>query len=797
MAIHDVIVVGAGPAGLSAAVHAQKNGLDVLLLEKGELANTIFEYQKGKHVMAEPGMVPLRSDVAFQAGTREFLLETWQRAAQESGLSIRRPEAVTEISPSPSDRLFTIKTDKSQYQAKHVILAIGIQGNPRNMNAPGEDLPHVSRRLADPTIYENEDIVMVGAGDAAIEGVLALCEKNRVSVVNRSEEFFRLKEALDREINQRIAAGQVTAYHKAAVERVEEGYAHIKMPDRTVKVKAGLVFLRIGSEPPKGFLKKIGVQFASDDPMAPPVLSEHCETTIPGLYMIGAVSGQHLIKQGMNQGYDVIEHILGHPIEPVVVPIIREKLHMLQGTLDERLAAIISAVPLVSQISKTSLMEVLLESKVHEVPSGQVIFREHDYSDSFYQIVRGSVAITFEAQMRGDAPITLNTGEFFGEVSLLSGRRRSGTVTADQSCVLIETPRKGMLRLMSQEPSVKRAIDESFIVRAMRTYLLPQAEASFLREVASKALMKTFKQGEVVFRQGDIGDAFYLVRTGSVKVSKHSGVSGDKDVVVSYVPSGRYFGEMALLNPDNPRRTATITATKQTDTIVLKKEDFETILTHYPAFAREMKDNVQKSLIHGQQVALREIVGGDTLNRMLDEGVFEGTDVLLIDENKCIRCDQCVKACADTHEGQTRLYRTEGIIFANLLVPTSCRHCENPMCLSDCLAGDAILRDPSGEVFIKDNCIGCGNCAKNCPYGNIHMMHKTMQKELGALDRLLGMLGLGPKPGVHDEGPTKAVKCDLCRSDEHGPACVRSCPTGAAFRVSPEEYFKKVGVGAL
>jgi Fe-S-cluster-containing hydrogenase component 2 len=154
-----------------------------------------------------------------------------------------------------------------------------------------------------------------------------------------------------------------------------------------------------------------------------------------------------------------------------------------------------------------------------------------------------------------------------------------------------------------------------------------------------------------------------------------------------------------------------------------------------------------------------------------------------------------VAACAGTHGGQTRLYRTEGIIFANLLVPTSCRHCENPMCLSDCLAGDAILRDPNGEVYIRDNCIGCGNCAKNCPYGNILMTHE--KKPGNAWDRMLALIGINRPHLELAEGPAKAVKCDLCRQDEKGPACVRICPTGAAMRVSPEEYFKKVGVGAF
>ena len=792
--MYDVIVVGAGPAGLSAACHAKKNGLAVLVLEKGEVGNTVFYYyQKRKHVMAEPAMIPLRSDVGFQAGSREEVLDRWNAAVAEHALEIRRPEEAKEIVKSGS--LFTVRTNKGEYEGKHVILAIGVQGNPRQLKVPGETLPHVYTRLEDPFIYENEDILMVGAGDAAIEGVLALCEKNRVSVVNRNTEFYRLKDALDREINQKVVAGKVTAYHSAGVERIEEGYAYLKLPDRSVKVKADLVFVRIGAELPRGFLQKVGIAFSSPEPTAPPVLSRHYETSIPGLYMIGAVAGYNLIKEGMNQGYDAVEHILGRDVEPVDEPLIRDKLRLLPGTTDERLAAIRATVPLLSEIGPQTLRELVLASTLREFRKDQVIYREHDYSDDFYLILSGRVRITFEAQLKDDKPIVLEKGDHFGEGGLISGRRRSGTVTAGTDCILLEVPRKAVLRLMSYEPTVKRGLDEAFIVRAFRSHILPNADSRFLHALAKKATTCAFKQGEVVFRQGDVGDAFYLVRSGSVKISKRS-LSGDREVVVAYVPVGRYFGEMALLDPAQPTRTATVTATKFTEAIKLMKEDFESILSSYPDFASRLRKDVQQALIWGQQVALRELAGGHVIDEMLKEGVFEGTDVLLIDENKCVRCDQCVNACAATHDGQTRLYRTEGLIFANLLVPTSCRHCENPLCLTDCLAGDAILRDPKGEVFIRDNCIGCGNCAKNCPYGNIMMKHEQKRVELGALDRLLIMVGMKSAP-PHEEGPTKAVKCDLCRRDDHGPACVRSCPTGAAMRVSPEEYFKRVGVGAL
>jgi len=168
--------------------------------------------------------------------------------------------------------------------------------------------------------------------------------------------------------------------------------------------------------------------------------------------------------------------------------------------------------------------------------------------------------------------------------------------------------------------------------------------------------------------------------------------------------------------------------------------------------------------------------------------------VLLIDETLCVGCDNCEKACADSHDGLSRLDREAGRTYAHLHVPTSCRHCEHPHCMADC-PPNAIKRGPDGEVVIDETCIGCGNCQRNCPYGVIRMDAKPPKKP-SLLSWML--FGAGPGPGeasyawrkanAEGEAAKLAIKCDMCSGIEGGPACVRACPTGAAIRVSPEKF---------
>jgi len=161
------------------------------------------------------------------------------------------------------------------------------------------------------------------------------------------------------------------------------------------------------------------------------------------------------------------------------------------------------------------------------------------------------------------------------------------------------------------------------------------------------------------------------------------------------------------------------------------------------------------------------------LREFLTQGLMEAESLLVLDLTKCTRCDACVKACADSHEGVTRLVR-EGLRFDKYLVATSCRQCRDPLCMIGCPVG-SIRRRNSLEIIIEDWCIGCGLCAKNCPYGNINLHSFASTPD-------------GPEGGKKAVVRQKATTCDLC-PDHEEPNCVYACPHDAAHRVDPRKFF--------
>jgi len=793
---HRIAIVGAGPGGLSAAAHAAVQGVDHVLLEASPAhAHTIQRYQKGKHVMAEPPVLPLRSELEFAAGTRESVLERWQSGIRASGINVRYGCEVVAIRPRNPTFLLEI-AGHDAITADAVVFAIGMQGNLRRLGVPGADLPCVQYQLDDPDEYSNEVIVVVGAGDAAIENAIALAEHNEVVIVNRSDEFTRVKDGNLKLISRAIDTKRLGCYYRSNVAAVEtaSGAARpyvlvLDTAEGEARIACDRVIARIGATPPRRFVESCGISFPGPDPTALPTLTSHYESSVGGLHVIGALGGYPLIKQAMNQGYEVIEYILGRDIRPADHPLLEEQFRALPFGLDvdATLQLMQERVPLFREINPLQFREFIIGSKMLRPAKGSPVFRRNDYTDTFFVILDGSVDL--EIGDEDSHRLTLGPGQFFGEMSLLSGRRRSATVIAGPGCVLVESPRREVLKLINSVDAVRLQIDRHFVIRAIRTAFAPGASDEDLAGVASGTRVNEFRTGQVIFAEGDAADTLHLIRSGSVAVSRNI---GGREIVTSYVAAGNYVGEMGLMG--RTRRIATVRANVATETISLDAGSFDSLLAKNPALRQKVQALVRERLAENARLAAQPQTG-DIVSFLMQQGLGEATDVLLIDESLCIGCDNCEKACAETHDGTSRLDREAGPTFARLHVPTSCRHCEDPHCMTDC-PPDAIRRAPNGEVFIRDNCIGCGNCEKNCPYGVIQMAAAAAPKP-GLLPWLL--FGAGPGPGENpaardrkDAGPKKAVKCDMCKDLAGGPACVRACPTGAAIRIGPEGFIDLV-----
>ena len=397
--------------------------------------------------------------------------------------------------------------------------------------------------------------------------------------------------------------------------------------------------------------------------------------------------------------------------------------------------------------------------------------REHDQRKE--ESTRPYIPIDASVDLPYHNPIAeLGPGELFGEMTCMSYYPRSATVRAKTDCIMLEMLRN-VLDVMQRNKTFREQLDRTYKKHALDSHLrsvpvLAPLSAEFIDHLREHVELLRFQPGQVICTQGEVADSFYLVRLGFVKVSQNR---PGGSIVLAYLARGSYFGEMALLT--GTPRISTCTALDHVEVVRIPADDFQLMLDRFP----EIRERLEaEAALHVEQNRQRVTqIAEIPVDQFLDQGLMEAQSLLLLDLDRCTRCDQCVRACADAHDGVSRLIR-EGLRFDRYLVATSCRQCRDPLCMVGCPVG-SIRRRNSLEVIIEDWCIGCGQCANNCPYGNINMHPFPVE-----VDDLV-------YPGRRVASvKVKATSCDLCLDHEE-PSCVYACPHDAAHRVNPLEFF--------
>ncbi len=436
---------------------------------------------------------------------------------------------------------------------------------------------------------------------------------------------------------------------------------------------------------------------------------------------------------------------------------------------------LLQLVPFLSGVPGEELQLLVESSIVRRFLAGEKVIGQDDFGHSMFIVLSGSLSISKRTENGTEVHlVTMNKpGSFFGEFALLGRGQRSATATSIGESTFLEIEKRRFDLLCRRHAEVLPKLEQVYHKRAIETYIAThvffgQLTPSELADLTKSATMKKFARNELVCRKGDKATQMMLVKDGVLKAARQR-----KDGGLSILA---YFNTHDVVGVgDGHRRDYDLVALGQVEIIYLKREHFEALETTAP----EVHARFGKSTMANGAGASETAFGFAA--DMLKEGV-EAESLLIINLDRCVRCGNCVQACHSRHD-YTRLAR-RGPIFRrrqsvdskkheHILVPSSCRHCRDPECMIGCPTG-AIQRYRDGDVGINDNCIGCDNCARKCPYGNISMMTLPEKEQ---------------KDGV----TKKAIKCDLCRGHKYSN-CVHECPRGAILRVDPLRYFDELSM---
>lgn len=266
--LYDFVIIGAGASGLGAASRAEELGLRAVVIEANHVAETVYTMMKGKVLFAEPETIPLKSSMWFEECTKEELLQRWSEQIVEKKLEIREFEKVTDIRRE-NDGTLLVESQKEAYKARRVILAVGKAGNPRKAGVDGEieNASRIAHRLLDPDDYSDQRILIYGGGDVALEGALALCEHNEVTLATIDKEFVYPKKRNVDKLKAAETAGKLTIHMDSYLSAVGSDTVTFNSgaPDGPpTTIDNDFVFEMIGAELPTPFFKKVGIQLEGE-----------------------------------------------------------------------------------------------------------------------------------------------------------------------------------------------------------------------------------------------------------------------------------------------------------------------------------------------------------------------------------------------------------------------------------------------------------------------------------------------------------------------------------------------------
>ena len=455
-----------------------------------------------------------------------------------------------------------------------------------------------------------------------------------------------------------------------------------------------------------------------------------------------------------------------------------------------------------------SVADVLLEhAEVYDVPHGTVIFQEGSFGEHLFLLLSGQVELCTNIilDIGQEKTVTLEDlgpGDMFGEMSVLSMNAHLCTATALEPTSLLLIPQFIVQEFMAPPTKsdarqrfgpFRAQMSETYIARTVTTLLrrvrvLQDHTAAEIEALIPAIEMQTFGAGEIFYEEGETADNVYIVHQGWVKIVRND---NGTQRILSYIAEGDCFGEFGVLLEQS--RMATAVAMYQTEVLVIPAKDFQAAVWPKPEAMRKIAGLKNQQLLDGDMADVTTF----RVQRQMEAEVSPNLDVLAIDETLCIRCDNCVNACAAAHDdGISRLIR-KGTLFEEVLIPTACRFCQDPVCLL-CKSG-GIKRDKDGDIYFTDSCIGCSGCAQRCPYGNIIMVEREdllQQPRLSLAQQLLQKVWSKQSDEPESEFQRQLrlrpqltrlpVKCDLDKGHAF-PACVSSCPTQAIKRFRADE----------